>query len=199
MDTAGDVWKAVSPWIVSARLKLASAGQCLCGGLHHLCGVFVSVICQLFMFHLFYDDLQDGLNRILPNVRRLRCSCWVSSNIDDVNTCRKQSGSELSAISGSLFWRILPSCLNTSSIQQTNFTPFITHLQIPVGTGTTGASISPLIKYMTLSCPNFNRWCTQHLTALYSKSQTPGGSFKSVHTSQLKVSYMYQQTLEKTV
>ena len=32
-QAAGEAWKAVSPRIVSARLKLASAGQCLAGGL----------------------------------------------------------------------------------------------------------------------------------------------------------------------
>ena len=42
---AGEVWRAVSPRIVLARLKLASAGQRLAGGLRRSQDVFVSVVC----------------------------------------------------------------------------------------------------------------------------------------------------------
>ena len=75
LDAAGEVWKSVPPRIVSARLKLASAGQRLCGGLHHSHDVFVFVICVYTstvcvpgeMVKSFYDDLQDILNGSPPN------------------------------------------------------------------------------------------------------------------------------------
>ena len=60
-------WKTVSPRIVCARLKLASAGQRLAGGLCRSRDVFMSVVCMYtptvrapgVMMKCFYDNLQD--------------------------------------------------------------------------------------------------------------------------------------------
>jgi len=65
----------VSSRIVHARLKLASAGQRLPGGLRHSSDVFVSVVCVYAptartpgdMVKRFYDELQDVLNSIPSN------------------------------------------------------------------------------------------------------------------------------------
>ena len=65
----------MSSRIVHARLKLASAGQRLPGGLHCSSDVFVSVVCVYAptarapgdMVKRFYDELQDVLNSILSN------------------------------------------------------------------------------------------------------------------------------------
>jgi len=72
---AGGLWKAVSPRIVWARLKLASAGQRLAGGLRRSRDVFMSVVCVYAptvrapgdMTRCFYDDLQDVLSGIPPS------------------------------------------------------------------------------------------------------------------------------------
>ena len=65
----------MSPRIVCARLKLASVGQRLAGGLHRSRDVFMSVVCMYaptvcapgVMMKCFYDDLQDLLSGIPPN------------------------------------------------------------------------------------------------------------------------------------
>ena len=65
----GEIWKAVSSWIVHARLKLASAGQHLPGGLHHSSYMFVLVVCLYApnvpapgdIVKHFYDNLQNIL------------------------------------------------------------------------------------------------------------------------------------------
>ena len=62
----------MSPWIVCARLKLASAGQRLAGGVRRSRDVFMSVVCMYaptvrapgVMMKCFYDDLQDVLSGI---------------------------------------------------------------------------------------------------------------------------------------
>ena len=69
---AGEMWTAVSSRIVTARLKLASAGQRLVGGLRRSSDVYltvVSVYAPTFcapgdIVKHFYDELQDTLNRI---------------------------------------------------------------------------------------------------------------------------------------
>ena len=74
-QATGEIWRAVSSRIVHARLKLASAGQRLPGGLHCSSDVFVSVVCVYAptarapgdMVKRFYDELQDVLNSILSN------------------------------------------------------------------------------------------------------------------------------------
>ena len=74
-QAAVEAWNAVSPRIMCARLKLASAGPCLADGLHRSRDVFMSVVCMYaptvcapgIMMKCFYDDLQDLLSSIPPN------------------------------------------------------------------------------------------------------------------------------------
>ena len=69
---AGKVWRAESPCIVSARLKLAPAGQHLAGGLRRSHDVFATVVYVNALtfcapgdrIKCFYEDLQDVLNGI---------------------------------------------------------------------------------------------------------------------------------------
>ena len=69
------VWRAMSPWIVHAKLKLAFAGQCLATSLGQSHDVFISVVCMYAptghapsdMVKYFYDDLQNVLSNIPPN------------------------------------------------------------------------------------------------------------------------------------
>ena len=69
---ADEAWRTVSLRIVTARLKMASAGQRLVGGLQWSSDVYLSMIfvyaptfCATGeMAKHFYDDLQDTLNNI---------------------------------------------------------------------------------------------------------------------------------------
>lgn len=91
---AGECENVKSRVISYSRLKLASAGQCLLGGLCQSHNVFVSVVCAYApivrapgdMVKHFNDDLQDALSSILTNdllltlgdlnVLMLGCGLW---------------------------------------------------------------------------------------------------------------------------
>ena len=83
----------MSPQIVCARLKLASADQRLAGGLRRSCDVFILVICMYaptvhapgVMMKCFYDDLQDLLSSILPNDLLVMLGDLLACGIDPLS------------------------------------------------------------------------------------------------------------------